>query len=248
MLKILIDIINQRFSKEDSGTDIGRFLKKAKKFSPFEIQEYRELEKTLKGSAVGVEKRPLGLRLVIISDTHGILAYGKGFEAFMKRVIEYDLCVLLGDITSAEVEVILGIVPKEKIIAVRGNHDSFDVYESYGIENISGSVYTYKGVRIAGIEGSFRYKDEDFPSFTQRESLELACSMEQGADVVISHDRVFSPDEDNLVRAGLIGITYYICKNAVQWHIHGHIHKSYEDIYCNGTAEKSVYQCEYVEI
>lgn len=228
--------------------DFERFIKKAAKFEPFEIKKYEELFSYLNENMKVRESKKLGIRLLVISDTHGYLAFGENrFPNFLDTIGEFDLCILLGDVHPAEMPLILDCVPREKIIAVKGNHDSFSIYSDFGIRDVAGTVFEYKGIRFAGIDGSFRYKNERFPSHTQYESLRMALVLPK-ADVLLTHDVMLNNFECEPAHSGLIGITYYIYKNLPCHHIHGHIHKSYERQYNNGTEEKSVYLCEYVEI
>ena len=46
----------------------------------------------------------------------------------------------------------------------------------------------------------------------------------------------------------LFGITYYLYKNKVPYHIHGHLHNPYKQEMINGTKEISVYMYEYIEL
>ncbi|MBQ9929516.1 MAG: metallophosphoesterase family protein [Oscillospiraceae bacterium] len=224
------------------------FCKKAARWDPFEIRRFEEFYKRFLTEKAVPEKKKLGLKLIVISDTHGYLAFDKSrFPTFMDTVADFDLCLLLGDVTAAEMPVILDCIPREKILAIKGNHDAFDIYSRFGVQEISGRVCEYQGVRFAGLDGSFRYKKERFPSHTQYESLQLARAMPE-ADVLLSHDVMLSDFYRDPAHSGLIGITYYVFRRGVQWHFHGHIHKSYERCYENGTREKSVYQCEYIEI
>jgi len=236
------------FFLKENKFNLKSFIRNAKKYDQFETKYFEKLVSHYSLNHGIVVPNRLGLKLIVISDTHGELAFGNRFEAFMSRVPEYDLCVILGDIYGCELEKILKIVPKERIIALRGNHDSFEVYNEYGIYNVNGKAFTYKGVKLAGIEGSFRYKKAEFPSYTHYESLYLASKMPQKADVLLSHDCMFTESKYDMAHSGLAGITYYVYENAVQWHIHGHIHKSYQNSYINGTREKSIYGCEYLEI
>lgn len=235
------------FSKENKF-NLKSFIRKAKTYDQFETKYFEKLVSHYLDNHRSVVPDELGLKLIVISDTHGDLAFGSRFEAFMSQVSEYDLCVILGDIYGYELEKILQIVPKERIVALRGNHDSFDVYEKFGIRNINGKAFTYKGIKFVGIEGSFKYKKAEFPSYTHYESLYLASKMPQKADALLSHDCMFTESKYDMAHSGLAGITYYVYENAVQWHIHGHIHKSYQNSYINGTREKSVYGCECLEI
>lgn len=236
------------FIKKKKQFNYGNFIKKAKKFSPFELEEYDNLIPHLKACKKEVQTKKPGLKLIAISDTHGYFAFGQDrLPTFLKGVAGYDLCVLLGDIHPYDLVQITELIPKNKILAIRGNHDSFDLYEREGIKEMSGKVVSYKGVSFACIEGSFRYKDRRFPSFSQYESLVVTDRMPY-ADVLISHDCMFEHSKNDIAHAGLAGITKYVYEHAPVLHIHGHVHKSYERVYDNGTVEKSVYLCEYLEI
>ena len=225
-----------------------KFIRKAKSLDVFESKEYEKLVEYLKGNSKPVEQGKLGLKLIVISDTHGDLAYGDRFKLFMDKITQYDLCIILGDIYVYELDKICEIIPPEKIIALRGNHDRLDVYDKHKITNINGKVCSVKGIKIAGIEGSNRYKNEEAPLYTHYESLYLACKMKQGADLLITHDIPFVESKYDKAHEGMTGITYYIYRNGVKAHIHGHIHKSYRNSYDNGTKEISVYGCEYIEV
>ena len=236
------------FLKRKKEFKYDKFIKKAKRFSPFELEKYNEYSDYLKENRKQAQPRKLGLKLIIISDTHGHFAFSEDrLPAFLCNVPEYDLCILLGDIHSYDLKQIVELIPKEKILAVRGNHDEFELYEREGIKEMSGRTVSYKGVTFAGIEGSFRYKDKIFPSFTQYESLYQLEDMKR-ADVLLSHDCMFEHSKNDAAHAGLIGITRFIYTFAPAWHIHGHLHLSYQKDYDNGTKEKCVYLCEYMEI
>lgn len=227
---------------------IGKFLRKAAGFDAFEIRKYMELYDFLKENAKEAEPQKLGLKLLVVSDTHGYLAFEKKrFPDYLDTVGAFDLCVLLGDIHPAEMPLILDCVPRDEIIAVKGNHDSFSLYRDFGVRDISGTVFAHKGVRFAGIDGSFRYKNECFPSHTQYDSLVIARNLPE-ADVLITHDIMLDDFRRDPAHAGLIGIADYVYRNSPQYHIHGHIHRSYEKQYDNGTKEKSVYLCECIGI
>lgn len=227
---------------------LERFIKKARKFDSFELQKYEQLVAHLKENGRQVEQRNLGLKMIVISDTHGDIAFHEDdFECFVRNIKEYDLCLLLGDLHPRDLEIILQYIPKHKMAAIKGNHDSFELYKRVGIREFSGRTVSCKGVTIAGIEGSFKYKKERYPLFTQYESLVLAQSI-PAADVVVTHDKAFETSIGNMAHIGLVGTTYLIYRDAVLWHIHGHLHKSYQKVMENGTVEKSVYQYEYIEI
>ena len=100
------------------------------------------------------------IKLLIITDTHGLLSYKQELEEKLKNIKEYDYCFALGDITYSDYEIILKYIPKNKILGLLGNHDGFEVLKHYGIEDLNGKVVNIKGFRIGGIQGSYRYKSE----------------------------------------------------------------------------------------
>lgn len=190
-----------------------------------------------------------GLKILFITDTHNCLAYTDKFLNYLKTIksTDYDICLLLGDLSGLDIDEIKQIIPDDKLFGIVGNHDSIDVLEKNGIKNINGKVITCKNVRIAAIMGSNRYKEGTYGMQTQEESLELAEKMEQ-ADILISHDKAYIYDRNDNVHDGLKGITYYIYKNHIPLHIHGHLHEEMEENLKNGAKSIGLFQIKLLEI
>lgn len=53
------------------------FLSKAKSFDEKEIRKYKELYEALRKNYKVIKPKKLGIKLIVISDTHGYLAFGK---------------------------------------------------------------------------------------------------------------------------------------------------------------------------
>lgn len=186
------------------------------------------------------------IKLIVITDTHNALNEEE-FKTFMAHHPNYDACLLLGDFGYNDIPTILKYIPKDKIYALLGNHDT-NYIELNGLNNLNGKMITINGVRILGIQGSFRYKPVSFPSFSQKESIEFLCNKEE-ADILVSHDSAFNSESShNPAHQGLFGITYYLFKNRVPYHIHGHIHNPYRKTMINGTEEISSFLYEYLEL
>lgn len=134
---------------------------------------------------------------------------------------------------------------KIKMIVISDTHNCL---KEFNINNLNGKIININGTTILGTQGSFRYKPSDFPSFTQRESM-LFLNDKPNADILVSHDNSFDNNMiGNPAHQGLFGITYYLLKNKVPYHIHGHIHNPYRKELLNGTKEISVYMYEYIEL
>ena len=186
------------------------------------------------------------IKLLIIADTHGGLK-----ELDLKNILfqhpEYDACILLGDYSQQDLKIILKYIYPNKIYALLGNHDDNYIKE-YNLRNLNGNIYIVNDVSFLGIEGSFRYKNEKFPSFTQKESIEFLNDKPK-VDILFSHDAPFELSGINdIAHQGLFGINYYLYKNKVPICIHGHVHIPYDKQLSNGTHIHCSYMLEYVEL
>ncbi len=224
-----------------------QLLRAAKPCAPYAYEPFLPYAQSLIEEAKPIIKRKLGLRLIVVADTHGVLAHDLRFGAFVRNVGEYDLCLLLGDVDYSDIEAVLKVIPAEKILAVRGNHDCMD-FSEFGIRDLHRKAYMHKGVRFVGFEGAFKYKKGTFPCYTQAGSLRAAKKLPRRADVLVTHDAAMLGTAEDKAHPGLVGITRYLAENAVQWHLHGHVHRSYSAVHLNGTTEKSVYLWECIEI
>lgn len=188
------------------------------------------------------------LKILFIADTHNCLTYDKESLEYLQSVKNYDYCILLGDHSANDLYEITKVIPKEKLCGVLGNHDSWGKYKEYSIENIDGKVIDIKGIKIAGISGSFKYKNSDqYALYTHEESIEIANKMEK-ADILVSHDKPFTEKEYGDAHDGLKGITEYIYKNHIPIHIHGHLHEENEKLLKNGTQSKCLYKIKLMEL
>ena len=100
-----------------------------------------------------------GLKILFIADTHNCLNSNSEVLQYIKNQLDYNYCILLGDHSGNDLAEILKVVPHDKICGILGNHDSWQKYEQYEINNINGKVLNINGVRIAGIGGSYKYKN-----------------------------------------------------------------------------------------
>ena len=112
------------------------------------------------------------INLLTITDTHNCLYYDDESIEKIKNA-EYDVCLLLGDITNSDICEILKIVPYEKIYDLLGNHDGLDRFEESKIRKLNGQVITVNNVRIAGLQGSHRYKMGDYGMYSHEETEEI---------------------------------------------------------------------------
>jgi Icc-related predicted phosphoesterase len=204
-----------------------------------EGQVYQEDNLKSHGKKLPIE---FNLRMLIIADTHGCLRPEE-----IPDNIDANVCLLLGDIYQNDMALIKEAVVGIPIYGVLGNHDGFELYDMYGIDNIHGKVVEVNGVKIAGIQGSLRYKNSFAPLYDDDESVEIADCME-AANILISHDgpKFFHGDRD-FAHSGLEGITHYCQKHNVPLNIHGHHHENMSGALENGTKSICCYGVKVID-
>ena len=154
---------------------------------------------------------------LIITDTHNTLDENKLVQIVNEHP-DFNVCLLLGDHSDSDIKKVLNHVSKDKIYALLGNHD-VNYIANYNLNNLNGKIIDINGVRLLGIQGSFKYKPVDFPSFTQEESIKFLKDKEP-VDILISHDGPFNDQMiNNPAHQGLFGITYYLFKNKVKYNL-----------------------------
>jgi uncharacterized protein len=184
------------------------------------------------------------INILIIADCHHL----KEEEIEKVSNLQYDVCLLLGDINITYLDMILKYVSLEKIYGILGNHDEYGILELRNINNIHLKEININGIKILGFEGSNRYKEGNVPMYTQKESIELLKKCDK-ADILVSHDspyELYSTGKDK-AHCGLKGISKYLKKNNVYLNIHGHQHINKESKLSNGTNVIGVYRCAIIQ-
>ncbi|MBQ9658786.1 MAG: hypothetical protein IJV31_08490 [Clostridia bacterium] len=90
------------------------------------------------------------ISILVIADCHHL----KEEEIAKVENLQYDVCLLLGDINGNYLDMILNYVPIEKIYGILGNHDEYGLLESRNIANIHSKIININGIKILGFEGS----------------------------------------------------------------------------------------------
>ena len=171
--------------------------------------------------------------------------------ALLERAADgVDVVLLLGDIEPYDARRIRAVTPDHiRCLYVLGNHDRWGQYdELFGLEDMDGRVVSVKnGIRIAGLSGAPRYKDD--PSWamrTQEEMAEKALSV-PAADILITHDSPYHYLNPNHSHEGYGGIDEYLKRNCPSLHLFGHHHIMHEGFY--GTSKcVCIFRCALVDV
>jgi len=163
---------------------------------------------------------------------------------------EIDLLLGCGDLPYYYLDFLVSAFDKT-LYYVRGNHDAGKQYSELGEldgvrggTNIHGQCINHRGLLIAGLEGSLKYKPSGSIMFTQRQmAFEIAKLMPQlmmnkmrygrYLDVLITHAPPFGiHDDDDLPHTGFKPFLPFMRQFKPKYLLHGHIHRYRTDIPC----------------
>ena len=170
------------------------------------------------------------MKILAIADTEERCLW----ECFRKERFEgVDLILSAGDLDPDYLEFLVTVINKP-LIYVRGNHD--DRYARHapgGCICVEDSVYTYRGIRIAGLGGSMRYRD-GANMYTEREmskrmrKLSRKVRMVGGCDILLTHAPAAGMgDLDDLPHRGFECFNTALESWGADYMVHGHVHQCY---------------------
>ena len=126
------------------------------------------------------------------------------------KLDEFDLILACGDLRKEYLE-FLATLAHCPVLYVHGNHDdSFDAAPPGGCICVEDQIYTYRGIRILGLGGSYRYRD----------GTHLYILMTHAPARHIN-------DFDSLPHRGFVCFTDLLEQYRPKYFVHGHIHRSY---------------------
>ncbi len=170
------------------------------------------------------------MRILVVSDEEA-----KGLYDHYRpgKLDGYDLILSCGDLKKEYLEflVTMSNVP---LLYVHGNHDdSFEKRPPEGCECIEDQLYVYKGVRILGLGGSYRYR-QGIHMYTEAamrkriRKLWFTLWRHRGFDILLAHAPARGlGDMDNLSHRGFRCFVSLIDRYKPRFFLHGHVHKRY---------------------
>ncbi len=149
------------------------------------------------------------------------------------KLDEFDLILACGDLHREYLEFLITL-SHCPVLYVHGNHDdSFDRAPPEGCTCIEDTIFTYKGVRILGLGGSYRYRDGNH-MFTEEQmekrvrKLRYQLWKNKGFDILVTHAPArHINDIDSLPHRGFECFVGLMDKYQPKFFVHGHIHKNY---------------------
>ncbi|HJG82101.1 MAG TPA: metallophosphoesterase [Lacrimispora saccharolytica] len=130
------------------------------------------------------------MRVLIIADEESRALYDHYDSS---RLRDVDLILSCGDLSASYLEflVTMGHAP---VVYIMGNHDDrFRAHPPEGCICVEERVFNYKGLRIAGLGGSLRYKLDGIYMYTEEEQKKRVQKLKRqiqkyhGIDVFLTH-------------------------------------------------------------
>ena len=169
------------------------------------------------------------MKILALADTEA-----KSFYDYYRpgKLKDYDLILACGDLRVEYLE-FLGTMVSCPLLYVHGNHDENWQREPEGCICIDDCVYEYRGLRILGLGGAYRYREGPW-LFTEREMkrrilrLSFALRRSGGFDILLTHAPARGiNDFDSLSHRGFECFRTLLEKYRPQFFIHGHVHLNY---------------------
>ncbi len=148
-----------------------------------------------------------------------------------------EMVLACGDLPSDYLEYIVSMLDVP-LFYVMGNHGTSgsEKEEPEGAQNIDGHVVEYKGILVAGLEGSMRYNNKPRYQYTENEMRAKIARMSPALmmnrarygrylDVLITHAPPFGiHDGTDLPHRGFKSFLWFIKHYQPRYLIHGHMH------------------------
>ena len=166
------------------------------------------------------------------------------WDYYRKEEVEgVDLILSCGDL-NAEYLSFIATMTSLPVLYVHGNHDTkYSLRAPEGCTCIDDTVYRFRGLRILGLGGSMRYKNDDW-QYTEEQMRSRIRKMwyplwrEKGFDILLTHAPAKGIDDGtDLPHIGFEVFKKLMDKYNPGYFIHGHVHMNYgrdhvrEDLY-----------------
>ncbi|MDP4181333.1 MAG: metallophosphoesterase [Bacillota bacterium] len=149
------------------------------------------------------------------------------------RFQDIDLMISCGDLKAEYLSFLVTMI-KAPLFYVHGNHDErYKTNPPEGCINIDDKLVKYKGLRLLGLGGSYRYRDGDF-QYTEHQMKRRINKMRpklwinKGFDILVTHAPAYKlGDGDDICHMGFKCFVDLIHKYSPKYLLHGHQHLSY---------------------
>jgi len=169
------------------------------------------------------------MRILVVSDVESNYYYRFYSSGKLKG---FDLILACGDLKPAYLEFLVTMAGCP-LYYVHGNHDERFPREPEGCVCIDDKLVEFRGLRILGLGGSYRYRPGEY-MYTERDMrrrvrrLWFSLWRHKGVDILVTHAPALGVhDLEDLPHRGFACFRRLLDKYAPRWFVHGHIHREY---------------------
>ena len=169
------------------------------------------------------------MKILAVSDLESPYFYDHYSPGKLK---DFDLILACGDLKLPYLEFLVTMA-RCPLLYVHGNHDERWPHEPEGCVCIDDRLYEYKGLRILGLGGCYRYRDGKY-MYTERQMerriLRLRWKLRRsgGFDILVTHAPARGiQDFDTLSHRGFECFVALLDRYRPRYFLHGHIHRNY---------------------
>ncbi|WP_291245341.1 metallophosphoesterase family protein [Fournierella sp.] len=149
------------------------------------------------------------------------------------KIRGYDLIISCGDLNPHYLT-LLATFTSAPLLYVHGNHDTRYLHDPpEGCICIEDDIFEYRGIRVLGLGGSFRYKEGPF-QYTERQManrirrLRRKLKSYKGFDILVTHAPARDlNDGEDLPHRGFECFNHLLEEYSPSYFVHGHVHMSY---------------------
>lgn len=149
------------------------------------------------------------------------------------NVQDVDLIISCGDLPASYLSFLATMTNKD-VLYVPGNHDTkYLANPPEGCINIDKNIFVWRGLRIMGLGGSFRYKPGPF-QYSESEMFRRYVSMwwklirHKGIDILVTHSPALGiNDGRDQCHKGFETFVEILDKYHPKFFVHGHVHMNY---------------------
>lgn len=200
----------------------------------FDMSDH-DLTKAINSSVNNILQDKAHFKILCISDEEDN-AIWNGLNN--EKLKEYDFIISAGDLKSEYLEYIV-TVSNRPLFYVHGNHDEkYDVKSPEGCDCLDDKLITYRGIRILGLGGSYRYKDDAKYMYSEKEMAKRIRKLRYkiwkagGVDIIVTHAPAKGyGDLNDYAHQGFECFTKLIKRYHPKYFFFGHVHTRYDYSY-----------------
>lgn len=199
-------------------------------FNEIEAFKDKELEKAIKENITGLRYGLGIINITCISDEENRVLNS---DLAKSKLENSEFIISAGDLKSSYLEYLTTISNKD-LFYVHGNHDDhYDTKPPEGCICIDDDLVVYKGIRILGLGGSYKYSNRKY-QYTETEmkkrirKIKHKIKKAKGVDIIVSHAPIAGyGDLEDYAHQGFECFKQLLEKYEPKYWLYGHIHSAY---------------------